>query len=85
MNRNAAAALLEPASCSRGMPARYFAAPPPLTPFGFTDEARRRTAQEKIVLLEAGDFTTFLLTSKLRDTVRAKLKLPLGFVESSST
>jgi predicted Mrr-cat superfamily restriction endonuclease len=44
--------------------------------FGFTDEARRRADDEGILLLEAGDFTRFLLTDKLRDSVSRKLLLP---------
>jgi predicted Mrr-cat superfamily restriction endonuclease len=46
--------------------------------FGFTAQARERAAAEEIVLLEAGDFIRFLLGSKLRPDLRAKLRLPLG-------
>lgn len=46
--------------------------------FGFTREARERAAAEEIVLLEAGDFIRFLLGSKLRPELRAKLRLPVG-------
>lgn len=46
--------------------------------FGFTAQARERAAAEDIVLLEAGDFIRFLLGSKLRPELRAKLRLPFG-------
>jgi len=46
--------------------------------FGFTREARERAATEEIMLLEAGDFIRFLLGSKLRPELRAKLRLPVG-------
>jgi hypothetical protein len=53
--------------------------------FGFTEEARRRAAEEDILLLEAGDFTPFLLTGKLREDVRSKLKLPFGLLTTQSS
>jgi hypothetical protein len=46
--------------------------------FGFTDEARTKAQSEDIVLLEAGDFTRFLLSGKLREWLREKLRLPFG-------
>ena len=46
--------------------------------FGFTEEARKRAADERIVLLEAGDFTRFLLSGKLRPRLRELLRLPFG-------
>jgi len=46
--------------------------------FGFTAQARERAAAEGIVLLEAGDFTRFLLGSRVRPELRAKLRLPFG-------
>lgn len=46
--------------------------------FGFTEEARRRAADERVVLLEAGDFTRFLLSGKLRPRLRDLLRLPFG-------
>jgi predicted Mrr-cat superfamily restriction endonuclease len=45
--------------------------------FGFTPEARQKADAEDVLLLEAGDFTRFLLGGKLRDSLRAKLQLPL--------
>lgn len=44
--------------------------------FGFTDEARRRAEEEGIVLLEAGDFTRFLLSGRLRPSLLEKMRLP---------
>jgi len=46
--------------------------------FGFTAEARRNAAGDGIRLLEAGDFTAFLLSGKLRDDISRKLRLPIG-------
>jgi predicted Mrr-cat superfamily restriction endonuclease len=46
--------------------------------FGFTEEARKRAADERVVLLEAGDFTRFLLSGKLRPRLRELLQLPFG-------
>ena len=46
--------------------------------FGFTDDARRRATDERILLLEAGDFTRFLLSGKLRQRLRERLQLPFG-------
>lgn len=46
--------------------------------FGFTKEARERADADRIVLLEAADFTRFLLGGKLRAELKAKLKLPFG-------
>jgi hypothetical protein len=44
--------------------------------FGFTDEARRRADERDILLLQAEDFTLFLLSGKLRESVARKLLLP---------
>lgn len=44
----------------------------------FTEEARQRTAEERIVLLEAGDFRRFLLSGKLRLRLRECLMLPFN-------
>src|ERR1019366_3525472 len=44
--------------------------------YGFTPEARARAEAEDIRLMEAGDFTRFLLGGKIRDRLRQKLKLP---------
>lgn len=45
---------------------------------GFSDEARAQASEEKIVLLEGGDFTRILLSGKLRPRLREKLRLPFG-------
>jgi hypothetical protein len=44
--------------------------------FGFTEEARRKAAEADVRLLEAADFTRFLLGGRLRPELRAKLRLP---------
>lgn len=44
--------------------------------FGFTDEARRRAYDEGVLLMEAGNFTSFLLSGRLRPAVAKKLALP---------
>lgn len=44
--------------------------------FGFTEEARKRAEDARIVLLEAGDFAPFLLSGKLRQQLADKLRLP---------
>jgi predicted Mrr-cat superfamily restriction endonuclease len=44
--------------------------------YGFTAEARANAEQEGVHLLEAGDFTRFLLGGKLRPALREKLLLP---------
>jgi hypothetical protein len=44
--------------------------------YGFTPEARAKAAEEGITLLEAGDFTRFLLSGKVRERLREKLALP---------
>jgi hypothetical protein len=44
--------------------------------FGFTPEARSAAAERGILLLEAGDFTGFLLSGRVRDTISRKLLLP---------
>lgn len=46
--------------------------------YGFTDDARARADAEGIRLMEAADFTRFLLSDRLRPELRAKLELP-GF------
>lgn len=45
---------------------------------GFTSDARARASDEGIVLLEAGDFTRFLLSGRLRPELRDRLQLPFG-------
>jgi hypothetical protein len=44
--------------------------------FGFTDNARRIADERGVLLLEAADFTSFLLSGKLRESVARKLLLP---------
>jgi len=44
--------------------------------FGFTDEARRIAEEKSVFLLQAEDFTSFLLSGKLRESVAKKLLLP---------
>lgn len=44
--------------------------------FGFTDEARRLAEERSVLLLQAEDFTSFLLSGKLRESVARKLLLP---------
>jgi predicted Mrr-cat superfamily restriction endonuclease len=44
--------------------------------FGFTDEARRRADEEGVLLLEAGNFISFLLGGRVRPSVARKLSLP---------
>jgi hypothetical protein len=44
--------------------------------FGFSPEARQRAAAAGVVLLEAGDFSRFLLSGKLRARLREQLRLP---------
>jgi len=46
--------------------------------FGFTDDARQRAADEGVVLLEAGDFTRFMLSGKMRSRLRERLQLPFS-------
>lgn len=43
---------------------------------GFTDVARQRAEEDDVTLLEAQDFTRFLLSGKLRARLREKLHLP---------
>ncbi len=43
---------------------------------GFTDDARTRAEEENVRLLEAADFTRFLLSGRVRERLRVKLKLP---------
>lgn len=45
--------------------------------YGFTEEARVRADQEDIHLMEAADFTRFLLSGRYRETLNKKLCLPL--------
>lgn len=49
--------------------------------YGFTPEARSRAEEKGICLLEAGDFTRFLLSGKVRRRIREKLALPMLDVE----
>jgi predicted Mrr-cat superfamily restriction endonuclease len=44
--------------------------------FGFTDQARRLADERNVLLLQAEDFTSFLLSGKLPDSVAKKLLLP---------
>lgn len=44
--------------------------------FGFTDRARRTAEEKGVLLLQAEDFTSFLLSGKLRESVARKLLLP---------
>jgi len=44
--------------------------------FGFTDQARRLADERGVLLLQAEDFTAFLLSGKLPDAVAKKLLLP---------
>jgi predicted Mrr-cat superfamily restriction endonuclease len=44
--------------------------------YGFTPEARSKAEEQGIRLMEAGDFTRFLLGGKFRDRLRDKLALP---------
>ncbi len=44
---------------------------------GFTDEARTRADEEGVRLLEAADFTRFLLTGRVRERLRVRLQLPV--------
>ncbi len=43
---------------------------------GFTDEARTRSDEEGIRLLDASDFIRFLLAGRARERLRVKLQLP---------
>lgn len=45
--------------------------------YGFTDEARARADEENVRLMEAGDFTRFLLGGRVRDSLRRKLRIPV--------
>lgn len=44
--------------------------------YGFTPEARAKAEDEGVRLMEAGDFTRFLLSGKVRERLREKLALP---------
>ncbi|MBX7074053.1 MAG: restriction endonuclease [Pirellulales bacterium] len=44
--------------------------------FGFTDEARQKSLDAGIRLLEAGDFVRFLMGGKVRPELQEKLRLP---------
>ena len=44
--------------------------------YGFTDDARTRADEQDVRLMEAGDFTQFLLTGKYRESIKMKLRLP---------
>ena len=46
--------------------------------FGFTPEARRKADDVGVRLLEATDFTNFLLSGRVRPELRQKLRLPFG-------
>lgn len=45
--------------------------------YGFTEEARTRADDENIRLMEAADFTRFLLSGRYSESIRQKLRLPL--------
>lgn len=47
---------------------------------GFTDAARLRADEDDVTLMEAQDFTRFLLSGKIRPRLREKLQLPFGSV-----
>lgn len=52
--------------------------------FGFTDEARQIAEEKGVLLLQAEDFTSFLLSGKMRESVAKKLLLPaLGTIAAS--
>ena len=44
--------------------------------YGFTPEARVEAEEQEVMLLEAADFTRFLLSGKVRERLRQKLQLP---------
>jgi predicted Mrr-cat superfamily restriction endonuclease len=44
--------------------------------YGFTKDARTNAAEQEVVLMEAADFTRFLLSGKVRERLRQKLQLP---------
>jgi predicted Mrr-cat superfamily restriction endonuclease len=44
--------------------------------YGFTDEAHSRADDREVRVMEAADFAPFLMTGKIRDSLRAKLKIP---------
>lgn len=44
--------------------------------FGFTEDARRLAEEKGVLLREAEDFTSFLLSGKLRESIARKLLLP---------
>ena len=44
--------------------------------YGFTPEAEAKAEDEGIRLLEARDFTRYLLSGKIRERLREKLALP---------
>jgi predicted Mrr-cat superfamily restriction endonuclease len=44
--------------------------------YGFTEEARARADEEDVLLLEAANFTKFLLSGRVRERIRVKLQLP---------
>lgn len=45
--------------------------------YGFTDDARAQAEEEGVLLLEAADFTRFLLSGRVRERIRAKMNLPM--------
>ena len=44
--------------------------------YGFTDDARAKADEANVRLLEASDFTRFLLSGKVRERLREKLAMP---------
>jgi hypothetical protein len=44
--------------------------------YGFTEEARRKAAEADVLLMEAADFTRFLLGGRLRPQLKARLRMP---------
>lgn len=45
--------------------------------YGFSAEARTRADDESVHLMEAADFTRFLLSGRCRESIRQKLRLPV--------
>jgi len=45
--------------------------------YGFAEEARAKAEEEDVRLLEARDFTQFLISGKIRESLQRKLKLPI--------
>ncbi|GEM_PF-1210415 len=52
--------------------------------YGFTEEARTKADEAGVRLMEAGDFTQFLLSGRFRDRLRYRLALPNMQVEDDT-